>query len=305
MALQVGQARGEPMRRRFLALRGGYHGDTFGAMAVCDPVTGMHSLFAGALASHVFAERPARRFGERCSDDDLAALTRVFEAHRDELAAVVLEPIVQGAGGMWFYSADYLRHLRRLCDESGVLLIADEIATGFGRTGRFFACEHAGIAPDVLCVGKALTGGTLTLAATLASGEVCRSLADGEPGVFMHGPTFMANALACAAANASLDLLARGDWPRQVEAIGRGLAEGLEACRGLPAVADVRVLGAIGVVELHAPIDMERTAPAFVERGIWIRPFGKLVYTMPPYVIDAVDLRRITDGIRTVVAAIA
>lgn len=304
MALQYWQARGEPRRRRFLALRGGYHGDTFGAMAVCDPVTGMHSLFAGTLARHVFAERPVRRFGEPCSDDDLAATTRLFETHRDELAAVVLEPIVQGAGGLWFYSADHLRHWRRLCDDAGVLLIADEIATGFGRTGKLFACEHAGIAPDVLCVGKALTGGTLTLAATLASGEVCRVLATGEPGVFMHGPTFMGNALACAAANASLDLLERGDWPGQVEAIRRGLAEGLEACRGLPAVADVRVLGAIGVVELHAPVDMEKVEPAFVEQGIWIRPFGRLVYTMPPYITGPADLSRITDGIRAVVAAL-
>ena len=305
LALQYWQARGRPERRRMLALRGGYHGDTFGAMAVCDPETGMHGLFAGSLTPQLFAERPARRFGETCSPADLAALTRLFEAHRHELAAVILEPIVQGAGGMWFYSADYLRHLRRLCDESGVLLIADEIATGFGRTGRLFACEHAGISPDVLCLGKALTGGTLTLAATLASGEVCRALAEGDPGVFMHGPTFMGNALACAAAHASLDLLESGDWSGRVAAISHGLANGLAGCRGLPAVADVRVLGAIGVVELHEPVDMERVAPAFVEQGIWIRPFGKLVYTMPPYVIDSDDLRRLTDGIHAVVSSLA
>ncbi len=305
LALQYWHARGRPERRRMLALRGGYHGDTFGAMAVCDPVAGMHGLFAGSLTPQLFAERPARRFGEACSPADLAELTRLFEAHRHELAAVILEPIVQGAGGMWFYSADYLRHIRRLCDESGVLLIADEIATGFGRTGRLFACEHAGISPDVLCVGKALTGGTLTLAATLASAEVCRVLAEGDPGVFMHGPTFMGNPLACAAAHASLDLLETGDWSGQVAEIGRGLARGLDACRGLAAVADVRVLGAIGVVELHEPVDMERVAPAFVEQGIWIRPFGKLVYTMPPYVIGSDDLRRLTDGIHAVVSSLA
>jgi len=304
LALQVWQARGRPGRRRLLALRGGYHGDTFGAMAVCDPVTGMHSLFAGTLAPQLFAERPARRFGEPCSAQDLDGLTRLVEGHADELAAIIVEPIVQGAGGLWFYSADYLRHLRQLCDRTGILLIADEIATGFGRTGRYFACEHAGIAPDLMCVGKALTGGTLTLAATLASGELCRAIGEGEPGVFMHGPTFMGNALACAAANASLDLLDAGDWSAQVAAIERGLAQGLEACRALPAVADVRVLGAIGVVELTEPVDMERVMPAFVDRGIWIRPFGRLVYTMPPYVIGEADLRRLTDGIHAVVSTL-
>lgn len=304
MALQFWQARGRPERRRLLALRGGYHGDTFGAMAVCDPVTGMHGLFASVLPAHVFAERPARRFGEACSPADLDALTRLVDAHRGELAAVILEPIVQGAGGMWFYSADYLRHLRALCDEAGILLIADEIATGFGRTGRLFACEHAGIAPDILCVGKALTGGTLTLAATLASEEVCRALSDGDPGVFMHGPTFMGNALACAAAHASLDLLDAGAWSDQVAGIEHALASGLEPCRALPSVADVRVLGGIGVVELREPVDMERVEPAFVEQGIWIRPFGRLVYTMPPYVIGEADLARLTDGICAVVSSI-
>lgn len=304
LALQTWQARGRPERRRMLALRGGYHGDTFGAMAVCDPVTGMHSLFAGSLTPQLFAERPKRRFGERCEAEDFADLERLFAEHGGELAAVIVEPIVQGAGGMWFYAADYLRALRRLCDASGVLLIADEIATGFGRTGRLFACEHADVAPDILCVGKALTGGTSTLAATLASAEVCRAIADGDPGVFMHGPTFMGNALACAAANASLDLLDDGDWSGQVAGIERALVDGLAGCRGLPAVADVRVLGAIGVVELHEPVDMERVAPAFVEQGIWIRPFGRLVYTMPPYVIEADDLRRLTDGIQAVVSAL-
>ncbi|MFK7895679.1 MAG: adenosylmethionine--8-amino-7-oxononanoate transaminase [Myxococcota bacterium] len=304
MALQVWQSRGEPERTRLITIRGGYHGDTFGAMAVCDPVTGMHGLFQGVLAEHLFAEKPTRRFGEAGEVSDLADLRRLLTAHSKEVAGIILEPIVQGAGGMWFYSADYLRGVRTLCDEFGVLLIADEIATGFGRTGKLFACEHAGISPDILCVGKALTGGTLSLAATLANGEVCQSLGEGEPGVFMHGPTFMGNALACAAANASLDLLANQDWPEQVASIEAQLRVELEPCRDLPAVADVRVLGAIGVVELHEPVDMSIVQPAFVEQGIWIRPFGELVYTMPPFVISEPDLRLITDGMHTVVSGL-
>jgi adenosylmethionine-8-amino-7-oxononanoate aminotransferase len=304
MALQVWQSKGRPEKRRLLTIRGGYHGDTFGAMAVCDPVTGMHGLFEGSLASHLFAERPACRFDEPCEDSDIADLTRLLDRHRGELAAVILEPIVQGAGGMWFYSPEYLARVRRLCDEAEVLLIADEIATGFGRTGRLFACEHASVSPDILCVGKALTGGTLTMAATLASGEVSAALGEGEPGVFMHGPTFMGNALACAAALASLDLIEEGNWQRQVPAIGRQLEAELEACRELPAVADVRVLGSIGVVELHEPVDMSVVQPAFVEEGVWIRPFGELVYTMPPYIIGAEDLSLITAGIEAVVARI-
>jgi len=303
MALQVWHARGRPERRRLLTLRGGYHGDTFGAMGVCDPVTGMHGIFEGSIASHLFAARPRCRFGEVCKDADIEEFSRLLATHRDQIAAVILEPIVQGAGGMWFYSSDYLRRVRELCDESGVLLIADEIATGFGRTGPLFACEHAEISPDILCVGKALTGGTMTLAATLASGAVCDALAEGDAGVFMHGPTFMGNPLACAAANASLDLLEEGKWKAQVAAIGEQLAIELAPCRALPAVADVRVLGAIGVVELNEPVDMAVVQPAFVARGVWIRPFGKLVYTMPPYVIESADLSQITNAIREVVAS--
>lgn len=304
MALQVWQARGRPERRRLLTLRGGYHGDTFGAMAVCDPVTGMHGLFEGALTKHLFAERPRCRFQDVVGEEDVADLRRLLEAHGNEIAAVILEPIVQGAGGMWFYAPDYLRRVRALCDEAGVLLIADEIATGFGRTGRLFACEHAGIAPDILCVGKALTGGTMTLAATLASGEVCAALEAGDPGVFMHGPTFMGNPLACAAAGASLDLLDAGDWRARVRGIEAQLDRELEACRGLDAVADVRVLGAIGVVELHRPVDMSVVQPAFVERGVWIRPFGELVYTMPPYIISSADLTCVTSAICDVVGGL-
>jgi len=304
MALQFWQSRGEPERCRLLTLRGGYHGDTFGAMAVCDPVTGMHTLFESVLAKHVFAPRPEQRFGEACSDADFAPIEALVRAHAPELAGVILEPIVQGAGGMWFYSADVLKRLRALCDELGLLLLADEIATGFGRTGRYFACEHAEIAPDILCVGKALTGGTMTMAATLASEDVARAMGEGEPGVFMHGPTFMANPLACAAANASLDLLEDGSWQGRVARIEAQLSDELEACRTLPAVKDVRCLGAIGVVELHAPVDMSVVQPAFVEEGVWIRPFGELVYTMPPFVSEPEDVRAITRAIHTVVSTI-
>jgi adenosylmethionine---8-amino-7-oxononanoate aminotransferase len=303
LALQYWIARGEPRRKRLLALRGGYHGDTFGAMAACDPVTGMHGLFAGAFPVHWFAERPRCRFDEPCREDDYRELAALLRSHRDEIAAVILEPIVQGAGGMWFYAPEYLRRVRALCDECDVLWIADEIATGFGRTGRMFACEHAGVAPDLLCVGKALTGGTLSLAATLASGRICEAIAHGEPGVFMHGPTFMGNPLACAAAGASLDLLAREPWRERVATIEAGLADGLAPARALRGVADVRVLGAIGVVELHEPVDMPVVQRAFVDAGVWIRPFGRLVYTMPPYIVDAAQLGRITRAICEVIDA--
>jgi adenosylmethionine-8-amino-7-oxononanoate aminotransferase len=294
LALQFWHARGQPRRKRLLALRGAYHGDTFGAMAVCDPVTGMHGLFAGAFPVHWFAERPRCRFDEPCREGDYRELAELLRAHRDELAAVILEPIVQGAGGMWFYAPEYLRRVRALCDENDVLLIADEIATGFGRTGRMFACEHAGISPDLLCLGKALTGGTLSLAATLVTGAIGTAIAAGEPGVFMHGPTFMGNPLACAAAGASLDLLATEPWRDRVARIEAALAAGLAPARALRGVADVRVLGAIGVVELEGPVDMAVVQPAFVAAGVWIRPFGRLVYTMPPYVVEPAQLDRIT-----------
>lgn len=304
MALQFWQSRGDTGRSRLLTLRGGYHGDTFGAMAVCDPVTGMHTLFEDTLARHVFVPRPEQRFGERCSDADFAPIESALREHAASLAGVILEPIVQGAGGMWFYSAEVLQRIRVLCDELGLLLIADEIATGFGRTGRYFACEHAGISPDILCVGKALTGGTMTMAATLASEDVAQAMGEGDPGVFMHGPTFMGNPLACAAANASLDLLEDGSWQERVLRIEAQLREELEPCRALPAVKDVRCLGAIGVVELHEPVDMSVVQPAFVEEGIWIRPFGELVYTMPPFVSEPEDVRAITRGIHAVVSTI-
>jgi adenosylmethionine-8-amino-7-oxononanoate aminotransferase len=304
MAIQYQAARGRPARQKFLTVRGGYHGDTFGAMSVCDPVTGMHTLFSAALPAQVFAPRPACRFDGAWDDADIADLARLLARHREELAAVIIEPIVQGAGGMWFYHPEYLRRLRALCDEHGVLLIADEIATGFGRTGRLFACEHAGIAPDLLCLGKGLTGGYMTLAATLATDEVARTISSGSPGVFMHGPTFMANALACSVALASIELLLGQPWQARIGAIEADLAKGLAPCRALPQVKDVRVLGAIGVVELHREVDMRTIPHSFVARGVWVRPFGRLVYVMPAYVMSAADLATLTTAITEVVAGL-
>ncbi len=302
MALQYRQARGEVKRTKLLTVRGGYHGDTFGAMSVCDPIGGMHHLFTDILPKHHFVNRPICRFGSNYDAYTLDEMRVTLRDHGGEITAVILEPIVQGAGGMWFYHPEYLKGVRTLCDEFGVLLILDEIATGFGRTGKLFACEWADIKPDIMCVGKALTGGYMTLAATLATTEVAHEIsADG--GVFNHGPTFMANPLACAVAGASLDLIIEGEWIAQTAQIERGLREGLMRCHGLAGVADVRVLGAIGVVEMEEPVNVSSIQAYFIDKGVWIRPFGNLIYLMPPYIVTQEETAKLTSAIYDAIAA--
>jgi adenosylmethionine---8-amino-7-oxononanoate aminotransferase len=292
MALQYWRSRGRPDRSRLFTVRGGYHGDTFGAMAVCDPVGGMHRLFTGVLPEHVFAPPPPAG-----ADPAYAAeLERLVAAHAGELAAIIVEPVVQGAGGMRFYDPSHLRTLRALADEHDVLLILDEIATGFGRTGTLFGCEHAGVDPDIMCVGKALTGGYLTLAATLCTDRVAQGIGEGEAGVLMHGPTYMANPLACACAVASIGLLRQRDWRAEVAGIEKALADGLAAARDRPGVVDVRVLGAIGVIETAEPVDVAAVQETIMARGVWLRPFRNLIYTMPPYICAPEEISAITDA---------
>ncbi len=300
MAVQYWQAKGLAQKTKLLSLRSGYHGDTLGAMSVCDPVTGMHSLFTGILPQQFFTEAPRCGFHTPWDERFLEDFERKISAHAAELAAVILEPIVQGAGGMRFYSPKFLCRVRALCDVHNVLLICDEIATGFGRTGKLFACEWAGISPDIMCVGKALTGGYMTLAATLATKDVAYTISD-NGGVMMHGPTFMANPLACAAANASIAILEQGHWQKQVKTIETLLADGLSPCKDMQNVAEVRVLGAIGVVEMRQPVDVAVCQKHFVEKGVWVRPFGKCVYVMPPYIISINELEQLTSAIVDVV----
>jgi adenosylmethionine-8-amino-7-oxononanoate aminotransferase len=288
-------ASASPKKSKFLTIRGGYHGDTFEAMSVCDPVNGMHHMFQSVLPTQIFCDRPQTTYSQQWDESDIAEVSKVMEDRHDEIAAVILEPIVQGAGGMRFYSPHYLRRLRDLCDDYDVLLIFDEVATGFGRTGTMFAMEHApGVVPDILCVGKALSGGFLSFAATITSKRVADVFSKGPAGVLMHGPTFMGNPLACAVSLASLTVLQSYDLPSMIGSIERQLRKELEPCKESPLVEDVRVLGAIGVVEMKEPMNMNVVQPQIVEEGVWLRPFGKLLYTMPPFIIQKHELRKIT-----------
>lgn len=296
MALQYWYSIGVKSKTRFVALRGGYHGDTLGSMSVCDPDTGMHHLFSGILTQQLFVDRPACQFGELASDADMVALEQTLAEHHQSIAAVIFEPIVQGAGGMYFYSADYLRRARALCDQYNVLLILDEIATGFARSGEFFACEHAAICPDIMCIGKAMTGGYLSLAATITTDKIATGICEGEAGVFMHGPTFMANPLACAIANASIGLLSQSDWRTNIQRIEAQLSKNLLPLNDHPKVANARVLGAIGVIETKSAVDMHKVQKLLPDLGVWLRPFGKLIYTMPPYIMSDSDLDKVCDA---------
>ena len=294
MAIQYWQSQGKGRKCKFLSLRSGYHGDTFGAMSVCDPTTGMHHLFSDRLMENLFAPSPDCGFSEPLEAKHTEEIEKLMAQNAGELAAVILEPIVQGAGGMKFYSPDYLKKVKDLCEYHDILLIADEIATGFGRTGALFACDHADISPDILCLGKAMTGGYMTLAATLCNDRIARGICEGEAGVFMHGPTFMGNPLACATAFASIKLLLESPWHERIKNIEDQLVRELESAKSLEHVKDVRVLGAIGVIEMKTPVNMTEITEYFVESGVWLRPFGTRVYIMPPYIIQPSDLTKLT-----------
>ena len=297
MAIQYWHAKGKVDKQRFISLRSAYHGDTFAAMSVSDPDTGMHSLFKDTIPHQIFIDRPSIRFGEPCNKEQLNELEQVLNNHADEISALIVEPVVQGAGGMWFYSADYLKKAKELCEKFNILIIFDEIATGFGRTGTLFACEHANISPDIMCIGKALTGGYLSLAATLTTDEISNTIDNGKPGVFMHGPTFMANPLACTAALTSINLLLESDWKENIQNIQQQMTEELKIFNTFDNVNEVRVLGAIGVIEMKQPVDMASITKEFVDAGVWIRPFGRLVYLMPPYIINRDDLTELINAV--------
>lgn len=302
MAFQYWISRGQPNKNKLLSLRNGYHGDTFAAMSACDPVTGMHHMFEQVVAKQYFAPAPQIGVYEQWDKQDISEFSQMISAKKNQLAAVILEPIVQGAGGMRFYSPHYLKSVRELCNQHNVLLIADEIATGFGRSGRLFACEWAQISPDIMCLGKAITGGYMTLAATLCSEEVSRGICEGEAGCFMHGPTFMGNPLACSVANASIDLLLSSDWQANIQRIEATLKHELTPFNALDTVAETRVLGAIGVIQMHEPVNLAEIQKLFVAEGIWVRPFGKLVYVMPPYISTDAELCKLFQGIYRVLS---
>jgi adenosylmethionine-8-amino-7-oxononanoate aminotransferase len=297
MAIQHWATQGVTKKSKFLTIRSGYHGDTFGAMSVCDPINGMHSLFTNSIQKQIFISSPKIKFGQDWNEQDIKEFEDAISSRKDEIAAVILEPIVQGAGGMRFYSPVYLARVRELCSKHGVLLICDEIATGFGRSGKLFACEHSGISPDIICLGKALTGGYLSLAATLCTKEVADVISAEGRGCLMHGPTFMGNPLACAVSLASVNLLLDSPWQQRILSIQAQLSDELDICRSLDAVIDVRVLGAIGVVELRDAIDVQKLQQAVVGKGVWLRPFRNLLYTMPPYIIRPDELSKITTAI--------
>lgn len=304
MALQYWNAKGEKKKSRLLTIRSGYHGDTFKAMSVCDPVHGMHHIFQDVLPKQYFADAPCCKFGEEWYEEDVSSFKKLIQVNHERIAAVILEPVVQGAGGMRFYSPNYLRCVRKLCDQYNVLLILDEIATGFGRTGKLFAAEHAHINPDIMCVGKALTGGYVGLAATLATADISEVISSGDPGVFMHGPTFMANPLSCAVAVESVRLLLSSPWRERVQSIEKQMKRQLMVCTNCSAVREVRVLGAIGVVEMKEEVDVAQLQKEFVKKGVWVRPFRNLIYIMPPYIINKEELSLLTKAISEVIEAL-